>query len=198
MYIIDGSSEKNDCYEYARSLHGGNIHVYQPGYNIGHGRGMHEALSVVPHKFALVFDSDILMLKSPVEGMLSMMDGDTYGVGWVYEVGYDGFDYGTPGRGHTEPVPYLHPYFMLLNVNMYHRYAAFVHHGAPCYKAMNDLHSRGESWRLKSYPGLCGHTDGEGWNWKGTPSEYVQHNFGGTRQRNKQDGKEEIEGVWEK
>lgn len=198
VIIVDGSSPESDCYNYVRSLACENTVIYQPGYNIGHGNGMHYALSRCTTKYALIFDSDIVMTKSPVQVMLNKMESDTYGVGWIYDVGLDGFDYGTPGKNHALRIPYIHPYFMLLSVKQYFNFAPFVHHGAPCYKAMIDIYKRGLSGKiLKSIPGLTGHTSGEGINWKGQPSEYIQHEFGGTRRANREAGKREIEGAWQ-
>lgn len=197
LIIVDGSEAKNACAQYVRSLRSDLNTVYQLGYNIGHGRGMDYALERCGARTALVFDSDTVMLKNPVSKMLALLDGDTYGVGWVYYVGEDGFDFGTPERGHKTPIPYLHPYFMLLNVQQYFRFPRFVHHGAPCYKAMAEIARRGLSDKmLKQFDGLTGHTSGAGINWVGRPSKYIQHDFGGTRTANKLRGEKEIDGQW--
>lgn len=198
LIIVDGSDPRDACFSYVRSLadYPYNI-VYQLKYNIGHGKGLHFGLQKCNSDLALVFDSDIEMLQSPVEDMKKLMNSEVYGIGWLYEVGRDGFDFGTPGFNHKEPIPYIHPYFMLLNVEQYFKYHRFVHHGAPCYKAMVDLYDNKQSWRLISFPGLTGHTSGEGVNWKGKPSKYIRHDFGGTRMNNKHYGKEEIQGTWE-
>lgn len=199
LLIVDGSDRGSDCWAYAESLRGGFTRVDHVGWNIGHGRGMDYGISRVETQWLLIFDSDVVILESPLVQMLAMTDKETYGVGWVYEVGRDGFDYGTPNRGHTEPIPYLHPYFMLLSTWQYRRFAPFVHHGAPCYKAMVDIYDRGLSARvLKHFTGLTGHTSGEGINWVGKPSRYVRHDFGGTRSNNKRNGQDEIIGVWQK
>jgi hypothetical protein len=137
------------------------------------------------------------MLKSPLSKMLSKMEPDTFGCGWITEIGYDGFDFGTPGRNHTIPIPYLHPYFQLLNVSNYKKYLPYCHHGAPCYKTMIDIYNKGLSKKiLKNF--LTGHTAGQGMNWKGTPSKYIRHDFGGTRKINALAGKIEIPGQWER
>jgi len=199
ILIIDGSDRGNTCYQYLDSIRGQFTEIIHVGYNIGHGKGMDLGLSKIKTELALIFDSDIVMLKSPISRMLSLMDNDTYGVGWVYEIGEDGFDYGTPGRVYKHRIPYLHPYFQLLNISQYRKFAPYTHHGAPCYKAMIDIYKRGLSGKiLKHCPGLTGHTSGRGANWVGTPSEYLQHDFGGTRMANKRAGKKEIEGKWER
>jgi hypothetical protein len=198
LMIIDGSEKNNACHNYIAGLRNNANNVcIQFNYNIGHGRGMNYALRKCGTKRALVFDSDIEILQDPLPEMEKLMTPDTYGTGWVYEIGRDGYDYGTPGFNHKEPIPYMHPYFMLLNVEQYFKYYRFVHHGAPCYKAMVDLYDKGQSWRVVSCPILTGHTSGEGMNWKGKPNPYVKHDFGGTRMSNKKQGKGEIEGTWE-
>jgi hypothetical protein len=155
-------------------------------------------LRLVKTKYVVIFDSDIIMLKSPVEEMFKLVEKDTYAVGWIYEIGIDGFDYGTPGRNHLKPIPYIHPYFMLLSVDQYFKFHPFIHHGAPCYKAFLDIYEKGLSDKiLKHFKGLTGHTNGHGINWVGKPSKYIQHDFGGTRIANKKSGKPEIEGEWE-
>lgn len=199
LIIVDGSDEFNDCHTYVKSLAGGLNTVYQVGYNIGHGDGMHYGLRRITSKYVLVFDSDIEMLKSPVDEMLAVMDKETYAAGWLYYVGRDGYDYGTPNKGHSTPIPYIHPYFMLLNLAQYNNFAPFVHHGAPCYKAFIDIYDKGLSGKvLKSFAGLTGHTSGAGINWVGKPSKYIRHDFGGTRKANKAAGKPEIKGLWVK
>jgi glycosyltransferase involved in cell wall biosynthesis len=197
LIIVDGSSESDPCFQYVRELRHDN-QIFQLRENIGHGRGLHYGLQKCKTKTALIFDSDIVLLKSPVSDMLARLDHDTYAVGWRYEIGRDGFDFGTPGRGHIDRIPYIHPYFMLLNVEQYFKYAPFCHHGAPGYKWAVELYVKGLSWMLKSYPGLTGHTNGQGINWKGKPSIYVQHDFGGTRTHNKELYGKEIPGKWDR
>jgi len=200
LIIVDGSDEYDPCYQYVRSLRENDLNtIHQLRYNIGHGRGMHYGLERCQDNEALIFDSDIIMLRNPASEMLGLLSGNTYGVGWVYYVGRDGFDFGTPERGHKTPIPYLHPYFMLLNVKQYFRFQPFVHHGAPCFKAMIDIYDRGLSDDLlKNFRGLTGHTSGRGINWIGKPSRYIQHDFGGTRAANRAQGKKEIDGTWER
>ena len=200
LIIVDGSSENDPCFTYVRELRHNPLNdIHQLRTNIGHGKGMHYGISKCKTKAALIFDSDIVMLRSPVSDMLALLTPSTYCVGWKYAIGRDGFDYGTPNRGHVNPIPYVHPYFMLLNVEEYYNFAPFCHHGAPCYKAMIDIYDKGLSdTKLKHFHGLTGHTNGVGANWVGRPSAYIQHEFGGTRSANKKRTGKEIEGVWEK
>ena len=100
IIIVDGSEEKDPCYEYVRSLSNVNTKVVQVGYNIGHGRGMCVGIHYAETPFALIFDSDIEMIKSPVQGMLDLMEDDTYGVGYFEHTGFDGYDYGVNPHHH--------------------------------------------------------------------------------------------------
>lgn len=196
IILIDGSDSENECYKYARTL---DCELYQTDYNIGHGKGMDLALSLCKTPYALIFDSDIEMLKSPVNAMLKLMESDTFGIGWCNEIASDGFDYGCkPQHKLEKPIKYLHPYFQLINVENYHKFEPYCHHGAPCYKTMIDIHNRGLSDKIiKVFPGL-GHTGGESINWKGSPKQYIKHDFGGTRINNRKNGLKEIDGIWEK
>ncbi len=201
LIIIDGSEVGTDCYKYVKSLTENKLNTaYQLGYNIGHGTGMNYGIQRCPTQYALIFDSDIVMLKNPVPEMLSLMEEDTYGVGYIYEVGRDGFDYGTYERHFAEkPIPYLHPYFHLLNVGQYRRFEPYCHHGAPAYKAMISIYEKGLSGRiLKHFSGLTLHSTGKGINWEGQEPIYIRHDFGATRTNNKRRGLKEVPGAWQR
>lgn len=199
ILIIDNSDPQNDCYKFVDSLRSKITEVIHTGANIGHGLGMDKGLRKIQSEYALIFDSDIEMLKSPLSGMLSMMESDSFGCGWINEIGTDGFDYGTFRHQIKDgPVKYLHPYFQLVNIRNYKKFVPYCQHGAPCYKTMIDIRRHGLSEKiLKNYPGL-GHTSGIGANWIGKPSEYIRHDFGGTRMANKKAGMKEIPGVWDR
>jgi len=199
IIIIDGSDERDECREYVKSLISPLTTVYLAKNNIGHGRGMDLALKMTATKYALVFDSDIVMLKSPVAQMLAMMESDTYGVGYLEKTAFDGFEYGSKPHHFQQGFMYmLHPYFMLLQVKEYFRYHRFVHHGAPCFKAALDIHRSGLTKKIiKEFPGL-GHSSGIGWNWKGEPREFIEHHTAGTRKLRRAKGLQEIEQGWER
>ena len=199
IIIIDGSDVNDPCYQYACSLADSVTTVGVANYNIGHGRGMDAAIKMCKTKFALIFDSDIEMLKSPVEAMLAMMEPDTYGVGYTEKTGFDGFEYGAqPHHKQQGFMQMLHPYFHLLQVSEYFKFAPYVAHGAPCYKAALDIHRRGLTAKIiKEFPGL-GHSSGKGWCWTGEPREYIRHDTAGTRKDRVRRGKPEIEGPWDR
>jgi glycosyltransferase involved in cell wall biosynthesis len=197
IIIIDGSDPADECYHYVSSLASEFTIVGVCNYNIGHGRGMDAGIKMCKTHFALMFDSDIAMLKSPLEQMLALMESDTYGVGYLEKTGYDGYEYGAHAHHRTQGFMWmLHPYFQLLQVSEYFKYHPYVHHGAPCYLAALEIHNKGLTSKIiKEFPGL-GHSSGKGWNWIGAPREYIQHDTAGTRKDRVRRGKGEIEGNW--
>ncbi|MHA1225226.1 MAG: glycosyltransferase [Candidatus Hodarchaeales archaeon] len=197
IIIIDGSDPKDPCASYIKSLSSNLTTVISLGYNIGHGKGMVMGINNAKTKYALIFDSDIEMLKSPVQAMLEMMEEDTFGVGFIQKVGMDGYDYGVkPEHKGQEWMLYLHPYFQLINIENYRKFHPYVHHGAPCYLTMRDIYKRGLSNKiLKEFPGL-GHSASQGYGWKGKPKEYIRHDTRGTRIVRKKKNLNEIEQGW--
>jgi hypothetical protein len=87
--------------------------------------------------------------------MLTMMEGDTFGVGDIdKKVDFNRFVCGT--HGHIEVLgKYLQPYFQLIDIRNYKKFYPYVHHGAPCYLTMLDIHKRELSGKiLKQFPDL--------------------------------------------
>lgn len=199
IIIIDGSDRTDPCYSYVTSLASHLTTVGVCGYNIGHGRGMDAAIRLCKTRFALIFDSDIVMLKSPVQLMLDMMEEDTYGVGYTEKTGFDGYEYGAQPHHKDQGFMYmLHPFFHLLQISEYYKFHKYVHHGAPCFKAALDIHNHGLTDKIiKQFPGL-GHTHGKGWCWSAVPGEWILHDTAGTRKDRVRRGKTEIEGTWER
>jgi hypothetical protein len=200
IIIIDGSDVGDPCYSYVSDLSSDITTVGVCGYNIGHGRGLVAAIDMVKTKYALIFDSDIELIASPIESMAEMMEDDTFGVGHLEIVGPDGYEYNVSNRVlSVTPTLYLHPYFQLINVSNYHKFPPYVHHGAPCFKTMNEIKRQGLSEKiLKQFPGL-GHTGGNGWNWKAVPAVWVRHDTAGTQMARRSRGLTEIGGgTWER
>jgi hypothetical protein len=197
LIIVDGSEEGQPCKKYIDSLQDSKAQVISLGYNIGHGRGMCIGLYYTETKYALMFDSDIELFKSPVKEMKAMMEEDTFGVGLIETTDLGGYDFGA--RPHVAIggcMQYLHPFFQLVNIKNYRKYPPYVHHGAPCYLTMLDIHNRGLSGKiLKQFPGIH-HTSGKGFSWEGKCSPYIRHDTAGTRKVRKAKGLHEIEGKW--
>lgn len=199
IIIIDGSDWNDPCRKYIESLAENPYNtIGLCAYNIGHGRGMDAAIRMCKTKYALIFDSDIEMIKSPVQQMVDMMEADTYGIGYLEKTAYDGYEYGAKPKHKGQPFMWmLHPFFHLLQVSEYFKYAPYTHHGAPCFKAALDIHRRGLTDKIiKRLPNL-GHTGGKGWNWKAITPVYVKHETAGTRRERVRRGKGEIEQGWD-
>jgi GT2 family glycosyltransferase len=199
IIIVDGSDEKDPCHPYVKSLFSSITSVIQVRYNIGHGRGMCVGIYYSETPYVLIFDSDIELLESPVKAMLDMMEDDTFGVGYFEHTGFDGYDYGVNAHHAKETgMKYMHPYFQLLQVKEYKKFYPYVHHGAPCFLTMMDIHKKGLADKiLKEFPGL-GHSSGYGCSWSSFPKRYVRHDIAGTRLSRKSKHLSEIEGFWER
>ena len=204
IIVVDGSDEGNDCIKYIEALSEQDINfsAFHANCNIGHGRGMNVGIKEVKTPYVLFFDSDIIMVDSPLEGMLAMMEDNTFGVGYSEKVGYDGHDYGVFPHHQQEPgVRYLHPYFQLVQVKEYFKYKPYIHHGAPCISTMLDIYKKKLSdIVLKEFPEL-GHTNGCGASWKPCAGKYIIHDvagFGGTGKMRVGQGLPHIEGEWER
>ena len=192
------SLENESCRKYVRTLRNELTAVVECATNIGHGRGMDMAIRMCTTRFALIFDSDIEMVKSPVQEMLDMMEEDTFGVGYLEKTGFDGYEYGAKPHHHSQGfMMMMHPFFHLVQIPIYAKYHPYVQHGAPCYKTAFDIHRRGLSDKiLKVFPGL-GHTGGRGWCWEPVPGEHIKHRTAGTREFRRKMGKPEIEQDWD-
>lgn len=197
IIIIDGSDHMDPCRAYVSSLADNYTTVGLSPYNIGHGRGMDAAIRMCETPYAFIFDSDIEMLRSPLQAMLDLMEPDTYGVGYLEKTAYDGYEHGAKPQHKGQPhMMMLHPFCHLLQVSEYHKFHPYVHHGAPCYKAALDIHLKGLTGKIiKTLPGL-GHTGGKGWNWTAVKPYWVIHETAGTRHERVRRGKGEIEQGW--
>lgn len=158
--IVENSEPNSECRNFVQNVlsKDKNISCIYSGSNIGHGRGMHSGINAVKTKYALIFDSDIEMIKPPIEEMFQLLKNN-YGVGHLLSVDMQGLK--------TTSIPaisYLHPYFCLISVEQYRKFKPFFHHGAPCLSAMYDLHKQNKSNLLIKF----------------SVSKYIKHDFGGT------------------
>lgn len=187
IIIIDGSDAGDPCAAYVRGLASDITTVVPLGYNIGHGRGMCMGIEKAKTPYALIFDSDIELLEPCIPAMLAMMEADTFGVGYIEDIGYDGFRYKI--HPHPEgPLPCLHPYFQLIDIRNYKKFHPYVHHGMPVYLTMLDIHKKGLSGKiLKQFPGLVNNVHA-----------IVEHHSSGTGGMRIALGLTHIEGPWVK
>jgi glycosyltransferase involved in cell wall biosynthesis len=186
IIIVDGSDKSNECYKYVCNLPDDNTRVFHVDDNIGHGRGLALAISYIQTPFFLTFDSDIEMLKSPLQAMLDIMEDDTCVVGYTEKTDLGGHDFGArPECMKNGFMKYVHPYFSLYQMKEYTKYSPFIHHGAPAVNIMLDIHRRGLADKvIKEFPGL-GHSAGHPINnvdsWQSAPREFIKHDRDGTR-----------------
>jgi len=159
--IMDNSGENTECRNFVKNVlaKDPNIQCMYSNINIGHGKGMHALLQSVKTEYAVIFDSDIEMKSPPIEEMYKLID-NKYAVGRLIYVDVRGVKTINPPNG----IPYIHPYFCLINVNQYKKFKPFFHHGAPCLGAMHDIYKKKKSDLLVSFP----------------IANYVKHDFGGT------------------
>jgi hypothetical protein len=198
IMIVDGSDVNDPCRHYVKQLSDEFTEVILCDHNIGHGKGMHLALEMCVTPLALVFDSDIEMIESPIELMVSMVEPHTYGVGYVEKTAYDGYEYGCKAHHFSQPHMFMmHPFFHLLQRSEYFKFHPYVHHGAPCYKAALDIHLKGLTDKVYKILPELGHTAGKGWVWDAVPAKWVRHDTAGTRKDRTKKGKSEIEPNWE-
>lgn len=183
IIIIDGSDPDDPCASYVKSLASDLTTVVSLGKNINHGPGMHMGIIQAKTKYALIFDSDVEILKSCIPDMLRMMEEDTFGIGSIIKKRLNGYPY-TPPHLEEKWMFYLNPFFQLININNYKKFHRYVHHGAPCWKTMLNIHKQELSSKiLKRLPDL---------------ENYVKHYRRTTRKHRSLKGLSNIAGGWER
>lgn len=141
IIIIDGSDEKNDCFEYSKSLQSDLITVENLKKNIGHGKGIKRAASLVKTDFMLLLDTDTIILDTfhrALDSTWQLLPDKylCYGVGNVVSVNKKGMNVDANDK---DSIQYLHPYFALINMAAYHKYSPPIHHGAPLIRTMIEI-----------------------------------------------------------
>jgi len=166
VVIVDGSPANSDCWKYARYLMNKENTVSEcVEYNIGHGKGMNLGIELSQTDYVLLFDSDVIVLKSDgVELMLqNFVNQQVYGVGQIVSTNKSGKNI----KSSKDAVQYLHPHFALINKKQYQKYPKFSHHGAPLIKTMIKIQEEQKSI-LINFP----------------VSDYIYHKGGETRKLN--------------
>ena len=143
IIIIDGSDAGNPCATYVRGLSSSMTTIIQPGYNIGHGQGMCLGIDKAKTPYALIFDSDIVLMEDCLSTMLEKMGEDSFGIGEVMS-----FSDKCVQQQPMPTIPYLHPRFHLIDVRNYKKFRPYIHHGAPCLATMIDIHRKGLSTKV--------------------------------------------------
>jgi hypothetical protein len=176
MIIVDCSDPGNSCVAYVRSLASSLTTVMRPGHNISHGPGMNMGINYCQTRYALMFDTDSELLEPCVGDMLAMMEEDTFGVGYVIPTAFSGFGTWAPNPPPKEGgwMPYLHPYFQLIDVRNYRKFPPYINSGAPCTPTMLAIYQQGLGDKiLKQFRDMM----------NGVP-KFVKHDGGGTCRRN--------------
>jgi hypothetical protein len=127
-------------------------------------------------RYALMFDTDAELLEPCVGDMLVMMEEDTFGVGYVIPTAFSGFGtwYPKPPPQKGGWMPYLHPYFQLIDIRNYRKFPPYVDSGAPCTPTMLAIYKTGLADKIiKQFKNMA----------NGTP-RFVKHDGGGTCRRN--------------
>lgn len=135
LIIIDGSPRNSECYKYARSLQDKNTMVKCVEYNIGHGNGMRLGIGMSKTKYIALIDSDTIMKSKVFDHMIKLFDENVYGVGHVVHIDKN-------GTNCENGIPYLHPYFCMINKHAYLGHDQIVHHGAPMIKTMMSIQQK--------------------------------------------------------
>lgn len=197
LIIIDNSDKNSDARRsIARFAYEPNI-IYQFDKNIGHGKGLDFAIKHADSKYVLIMDTDTIILKNPLPEMFALMDDNVYGVGCITQIGKDGYDFGA-FQHHKIPIPYLHPFFALINREQYFKYRPFAHHGAPWFRTAKEMYEKNESYKIKHFDGLKAFDHAPDGKCIAAQTEYVLHDFGGTRRKLKSMGRDEIQQGWER
>jgi len=179
IIIVDGSDPENSCTPYVQALASDLTTIMRPGYNVGHGLGMNMGINYCRTRYALMFDTDVELLEPCVGDMLAMMKEDTFGVGYVIPTAFGGFGTlytyppaSTPKNGNW--MPYLHPYFQLIDIKNYRKFPPYENQGAPCTPTMLAIYKQGLSWEIiKQFKDMSNGT-----------AKFVRHDGGGTCRRN--------------
>lgn len=105
------------------------ITVINLGYNVGHGAGLDLGLRSAKRDNVLIFDTDILVKKAPLD-LFPLTK--YYAMGEVVYVD-------SKGHNAASGIRYVHPYFALINRREYLRRPKFRNAGAPLLAAMRDV-----------------------------------------------------------
>lgn len=140
----DGSREQlkdlQDCFK--------NIKILELNEHIHHGPGLDTGIHECTTEWVLVYDTDCIVYRPGViEAMLAHAGGDTYMIGEIQTVDIGGF---SVKQNASIRYPYVHPFFALVNKQIYHKLPPFEKHGAPC--LTNEMAAMQQSLRLVDFP----------------------------------------------
>jgi glycosyltransferase involved in cell wall biosynthesis len=144
IVVVDGSPEGSECRTYVEQLAQTDEHTSTLTFdwNIGHGRGMHAGLSALKTKYALLFDTDVVVTKPFLNDMMDKI-GSSFGIGAVHE--------NWKKDGLPTGIRYLHPMFAIIDRERYLTLPPFVHNFAPCHKTMRAVNGDVVSFPVREY-----------------------------------------------
>jgi glycosyltransferase involved in cell wall biosynthesis len=135
VIVIDGSTE-----DYL--IDDDRLRYVKFDFNIGHGRGMDIGINLATTRHVLLFDSDIMMYKPPIEKMMAMMEKDTVAVGWILPVTQENYDIEI---GDDSDIPVIAPFFHIVDRYNYWKFLPYVQSGGPTCLTSIDIYSKGLS-----------------------------------------------------
>lgn len=169
VLIMNNSDPNHECTDVAKEMEQrySNVTVVHYGKNHGHGWAVNDGMKRIKTDYVYYFDSDIKMNKGgALEGMMELMDDDTYGIGKIMYTSMTGKNIRPNFEG--ERLRFLYAVVGLINKNMYFKFHHWTKFGLPAWKAMVDIHKNGNpDTALKNFPIMS----------------YVKHFSGGTRSR---------------
>lgn len=136
VIIVDGSPIDHPVREYLNEIDGGNTQVIFCNQNIGHAKGMNIIMEQAPRDSKVVMmDSDAAIIREGViEAMRDMLGRSKYAIGQLIHVDENGNTVKD-----SLQIPYVHPYFCMINKDAYDNHSEFKHHGAPFLNVMKEL-----------------------------------------------------------
>lgn len=178
LIVVNNSPEDDECaialIEFAKKDK--KTLIIQLNKNYGHGPGLNRGMEYVKTPYIYIFDSDTEIIKEDMlEDMLSLMDSQTYGVGFTRLTSRGGSHRDGGALDDPEVMTYLHPLACVLSMHQYQKFPKFSSGGAPFNRAMSAIKDTGNADILiKTFPVI-------GFNNRTIPDSYVRHRGGQTR-----------------
>ena len=178
LIVVNNSPEDDECSEALKkfAMSDQNFELIQLDSNYGHGPGLNRGMEYVKTPYVYIFDSDTeIVRENMLENMLTLMDSQTYGIGFTRLTSRGGSHRDKGTLDDPEVMTYLHPLACLISVDKYKMFPKFNSGGAPFAKAMSAIKDSGMGNTLiKFFPVILGGRQ---------QSNYVRHGGGHTRAR---------------
>lgn len=164
LIIFDNGSRDNsrEHIEELISIHENTVAHYESD-NIFHGPAIHKAVTdLVETDFCFILDSDTETLKPGfLEEGISILQSDEK----LYAIGH--LEYSNKrGFKQKDGIPVILTPYLLMKVELYHKFPPFIHHGQPTIN--NFLNAQKAGYTLKHFP-MYDFIDHK---WRGTASKF--------------------------